>query len=163
MLAAVAWSPIISYSAYDMEATSQSAARERANPGFGPIDAALGLRERARLAALAAGAALLGLAPHLLHHAGPLAGAALFAGVGGSLLFGALGFLAAIPFLVHLHRRQHSWRLPAAALALMMVAFLLSTFIVGPAISGSDGSNADSTGQPVPATPSQESAHEAHH
>lgn len=121
------------------------------------------LAERARLSISAAGAALLGLAPHVLHHAGPLAGAALFAGVGGSLLFGLLGFLAAIPFLVHLYRRHHSWRTPAAALVLMAVIFSLSAFVIGPAISGGDESNADSAGQAAPANSPQESAHEAHH
>jgi len=41
---------------------------------------------RARAAALvsSAVAAVLGIAPHVLHHAGPLAGAALLAGTGGS-------------------------------------------------------------------------------
>jgi len=41
---------------------------------------------RMRMAAASVGAALLGAAPHVLHHAGPLAGAALFAGLGGTLL-----------------------------------------------------------------------------
>ena len=47
--------------------------------------------ERVRATFAAVGAAVLGAAPHVLHHAGPLAGAALLAGVGGKLLFGALG------------------------------------------------------------------------
>lgn len=126
-------------------------------------EGAPGLAERARLAISAAGAAALGLAPHLLHHAGPLAGAALFAGVGGSLLFGALGLLAAIPFLLRLRRRHESWRVPAAALVLMVAVFSLSTFVIGPAISGADESNAAPTGQPAPANSAQESAHESHH
>src|SRR5215217_683503 len=54
-------------------------------------------RVRATLAAV--GAAVLGAAPHVLHHAGPLAGAALLAGVSGRVLFGALGLLLAIPLL----------------------------------------------------------------
>ena len=37
----------------------------------------------ARAAVAAVGAAALGAAPHVLHHAGPLAGAALFAGAAG--------------------------------------------------------------------------------
>ena len=41
---------------------------------------------RVRMAAASVGAALLGAAPHVLHHAGPPAGAALFAGLGGTLL-----------------------------------------------------------------------------
>lgn len=54
-----------------------------------------------------AGAVVLGVAPHVLHHVGLFAGA-LFAGVGGSLVFGAVGFLAAIPFLLRVHRRTGS-------------------------------------------------------
>ena len=69
-------------------------------------------RVRATLAAV--GAAVLGAAPHVLHHAGPLAGAALLAGVSGKLLFGALGFLLAIPMLRRLRRRHDSWAVPAA-------------------------------------------------
>lgn len=153
----------ISYSASEMDAASHPAARPRRTQAISPLDGAPGLAERARLGISAVGAALLGLAPHVVHHAGPLAGAALFAGVGGSLLFGALGFLVAIPFLVHLHRRHESWRVPAAALALMVAVFSLSTFVIGPAISGSDESNAAPGGQAVPVSPAQESAHEAHH
>ena len=54
---------------------------------------------RWRMAVGGAAVAIVGAAPHVLHHAGPLAGAALFAGLGGSLLFGAIGFVVAIPFL----------------------------------------------------------------
>lgn len=127
------------------------------------VNGTSGLAERARLSISAGAAALLGLAPHILHHAGPLAGAALFAGVGGSLLFGLLGLLAAIPFLLRLHRRHENWRAPALALALMAVIFSVSTFVVGPAINGADESNTNSAGQAAPANPAQESDHEAHH
>lgn len=137
--------------------------RARAGPstaGTRPGDAGQsGPLDRLRVTLSAIGAGLIGLAPHLLHHAGPLAGAALFAGVGGTLLFGALGFLVAIPLLVRLHRRHDDWRLPAAALALFAGMFLLSAFVVGPAITGSDPD--DGSGQSN--TRSRESAHEAHH
>lgn len=73
------------------------------------------LRQRTALVSSAL-AVLLGLAPHVLHHAGPLAGAALLAGTGGSLLFGAIGLLAAIPFLLRVHRRCGNWRTPGALL-----------------------------------------------
>ena len=36
---------------------------------------------------------LVGLAPHVLHHVGALAGTALVAGSGGTALFGALGLI----------------------------------------------------------------------
>lgn len=41
----------------------------------------------------------------------------MFAGVGGTLLFGAIGFALAIPTLLKIHRRTGGWRVPAAALA----------------------------------------------
>ena len=118
-----------------------------------------GLGGRLRLALSSAGAALLGLAPHVLHHAGPLAGAALFAGVAGSLVFGALGLVLAIPFLLRLHRRCGNWRVPAATLALFAAMFAVSTFVIGPAITGSDSS----TGKSAPSAPQQPSGHESHH
>lgn len=103
----------------------------------------------------AAWAALTGLLPHVLHHAGPLAGAALFAGVGGSLLFFAVGLVAAIPFLRRLHRRFASWRAPAIAVGVFAVVFSFSTFVIGPKISGAgDGSRPTPQSQSVPATES---------
>ena len=103
-------------------------------------------------------AALLGLLPHVLHHIGPLAGAALFAGAVGSLAFAALGFLASIPMLVRLHRRFGTWRAPAIALTVFGAVFALSTFVIGPAITG--GGSGNSSGKN--AAPS-DSSHESHH
>ena len=87
----------------------------------------------------------------------------LFAGVGGSLFFGALGFLLAIPFLIRLRRRSRSWRAPIAALVVFISVFSISTFVIGPAITenGSDGSSAPRNGPQAPATP--QSGHESHH
>ena len=48
---------------------------------------------------------LVGVAPHVLHHIGLVAGASLVAGTAGTLLFGALGLLAAVPVLVKISRR----------------------------------------------------------
>ena len=90
-----------------------------------------------------AGAVALGVLPHLLHHVSIFAGA-LFAGVGGSLLFGAIGFLAAIPFLLRVHRRTGNWRMPAALLTLFAVVFSISTFVIGPAISSSSSETSSS-------------------
>ena len=101
-------------------------------------------------------AAVLGLLPHVLHHVGPLAGAALFAGVTGSLVFGAVGFIAVVPFLRRVRRRSGNWRVPAGILAAMVVAFSLSTFVVGPAITGADDDNGNTPSNPVP-------GHEEHH
>ena len=120
--------------------------------------------ERLRVAASGVAAGVLGLLPHVLHHAGPLAGAALLAGVGGSLLFGALGFLAAIPLLLRLRRRFGGWQVPAAALAFMVTVFAISTFIVGPAITGSGDSDGSAKSRPqTPQEPAPGSGHEGHH
>ena len=113
---------------------------------------------RAWMAVSAATAAVLGLLPHVLHHVGPLAGAALFAGATGSLLFGAIGFVAAIPFLLRVQHHRGNWRVPAAILAAMAVVFSLSTFVLGPAITGNDGE-----GAPTESAPANPAGHEEHH
>lgn len=120
-----------------------------------------GAGHRAWVGLSALGAGFVGLLPHLLHHAGPLAGAALLAGMGGSLLFGALGLVASVPFLVRLHRRSGGWRLPAAVLALFAVVFSLSAFVIGPAINGEESGSGASQGSAN--TAREVSGHEAHH
>jgi hypothetical protein len=136
------------------------------HPGEPPATGALPprtLRERTAALVSSALAVLLGLAPHVLHHAGPLAGAALLAGTGGSLLFGAIGLLAAIPFLLRVHRRCGNWRVPGALLALFTVMFSISAFVIGPAISGqSSGGAKPATNQTTPQAPASDS-HAAHH
>ena len=155
---------IDSYSVSKMtgEATQPVGARALADRG-----ARLSALNRVRVWIGSAVAAFLGLLPHLLHHAGPLAGAALLGGVAGSLLFGVIGFIAAIPFMLRLHRRSGDWRLPAAAMALFVVVFSISTFVIGPAINGSGSENsapAPSSGENGSQTPSEsQSAHESHH
>lgn len=79
---------------------------------------------------------LLGLLPHVLHHAGLIFGAALVTGVGGNLLFGVVGLLFSLPLLRRLYTRYNTWRAPAMALALLVALFSLSAFVIGPAISG---------------------------
>jgi hypothetical protein len=126
-----------------------------------------GLVDRVRAAVAAVGAAVLGAAPHVLHHVGPLAGAALLAGATGKLLFGALGFALAIPMLRRLRRRTGSWRLPGMALALMAVIFTFSSFVIGPALTGGGdrGREWAAPSNTVPAAPPgvSESDHESHH
>jgi hypothetical protein len=117
------------------------------------------LRQRLAAIASSAVAAVLGVLPHVLHHAGPLAGAALLAGTAGTLLFGAIGLIAAIPFLLRVHRRSGNWRVPAALLAIFAVMFSISAFVIGPAISSE---SKPTTNQSTPATPATE-GHEEHH
>ena len=113
-----------------------------------------GVRVRTALSAVVAAA--LGALPHVLHHAGPLAGAALFAGVTGSLLFGLLGLEAALPFLLRMRRRSGGWRRPLAALALLAAAFSISTFVIAPALTdGEEEPRSRPAGQPA--------GHDEHH
>lgn len=99
--------------------------------------------------------AVLGLAPHVLHHVGLLAGTALVAGSGGTALFGVLGLAASVPMLLRLRRRFDSWLAPAVGLAVFTAMFALSAFVIGPAISG--------IGDPSPAPSSPSVNHSSHH
>lgn len=101
-------------------------------------------------------AALVGLAPHVLHHAGLLAGTALVVGATGTLFFGVIGLLASIPFLLKLHRRFGTWRAPFIALSIFAVMFSVSTFVIGPAIRGEDAKNSPTS------TPAN-NEHNGHH
>jgi hypothetical protein len=112
---------------------------------------------RAWSAILAAWGAFIGILPHVLHHVGPLAGAALLAGAGGKVLFAAIGFVAAIPFLLRLYRRFRTWVAPATALAIFAAMFSLSSFVIGPLISGSDSGAKPTRGIEQPAS------HAEHH
>jgi hypothetical protein len=145
---------------------------EAATPFAGQPTRRRGLdRARAGLATVAA--AVLGAAPHVLHHVGPLAGAALLAGSTGKLLFGALGFLLAIPLLRRVRQRTGSWAIPGGVFALMAVVFTFSSFVIGPALTGADDqeptskpSSSPSETQPAeprqPAQPTPDE-HESHH
>lgn len=86
-----------------------------------------------------------GLAPHLLHHVGPIAGAAVLTGTEGSLLFGIAGFLLTVPMLVRLKKRFGTWAAPAIAAGLFAVTFTVSTVWIGPAIRGDE----DDAGRPA--------------
>jgi hypothetical protein len=97
---------------------------------------------------------IVGLAPHVLHHIGPLVGTALVAGAGGTALFGVLGLVASVPMLIKLRRRFSNWWAPGIALGVFIAMFLISSFVVGPLISAPDG----------PATPGVSQVdHGAHH
>lgn len=112
-----------------------------AGPGSGTVP---GRSFRGRLRSLwhtvvGAVGLVMGLLPHVLHHIGLLAGTALVAGSGGTVLFGVLGLLASIPMLIRLYRRFGSWVAPALGLLVFAAMFSLSAFVIGPAISGAGG------------------------
>jgi len=98
---------------------------------------------------------VVGLAPHVLHHIGPLVGTALVAGAGGTALFGAVGLLAAVPMLIKLRRRFGSWWVPGVALLVFVAAFVISTTVIGPLISGNDSGS--------PTAPTTPTDHDQHH
>lgn len=102
---------------------------------------------------------VMGLLPHVLHHIGLLAGTALVAGSGGTVLFGALGLLASVPMLIRLYRRFGSWVAPALGLAVFAAMFSLSAFVIGPAISGFTGGDAPGPAPPADHAPSHTGGH----
>ncbi len=99
---------------------------------------------RLRHAATAVWGTVSGVAPHVLHHVGPLAGAALLAGTAGRLLFFLIGLAVATPMLIRLHRRFHTWVAPAIAVAIFALTYTLSTLYLGPLITGDDDLPAES-------------------
>lgn len=99
---------------------------------------------------------IAGLAPHVMHHIGLLAGTAIVTGAGGTALFGGVGLVASIPLLRRLYRRFHTWQAPAIGVAVFLALFSLSAFVIGPAI------NSDKAGTPSPASTSTD-PHQGHH
>jgi hypothetical protein len=109
---------------------------------------------RARDVLTGAVGAVLGLAPHVLHHIGLLAGTALVAGSGGTALFAVVGLVASIPLLLRLRKRFGTWKAPALGLAAFAAMFAFSAFVIGPAINGEFSS-------PSPIAPTVD--HGSHH
>ena len=81
---------------------------------------------------------VMGLLPHVMHHAGFLVGTALIAGASGTALFGLLGLLVSIPMLLRLRRRFGTWKAPALGLFIFVAMFSFSTFVLGPAMRGTN-------------------------
>ena len=102
------------------------------------------------------GGVISGVAPHVLHHVGPLAGAALLAGLGGKALFFALGLVLSVPLLRRLYRRFTTWLAPALAVVVFAGMFALSSLVIAPWITG---------GSDKPAGPGiqQPAGHASHH
>lgn len=115
-----------------------------------------GLGARLWGAVVAAWAVVTGVAPHVLHHVGPLAGAALLAGFGGRALFFALGLALSLPILLRLYRRFGSLVAPALAVLAFAAIFTFSTLVIAPRLTGTDKA-------PPPPGLEQPSGHESHH
>lgn len=120
------------------------------------VPGAVGSRGSALSAAVAA---ISGIAPHVLHHVGPLAGTALLAGTGGTILFGVAGFALSVPMLLRLRRRFDTWLAPALASTIFLAVYLLSSLVVGPAITGVSAADAG----PTPSSTPLPSDHDEHH
>lgn len=97
---------------------------------------------------------VLGIAPHVLHHIGLLAGAALITGASGNALFYVLGLLMSVPMLRRIHRRFPTLWAPAIAVAIFTALFSLSAFVIGPAISGNADTPSPSNPPSSPTNPS---------
>ncbi len=93
-----------------------------------------GLGIRLRVALAGAIGAASGIAPHVLHHVGPIAGAAVVSGLTGTVVFGAIGLLLMVPSLLRLRRRFGTWVAPGIAVLVFAILFTVSTVWVGPAI-----------------------------
>ena len=102
--------------------------------------------------------AILGVAPHVLHHVGLIAGTAFVSGAGGNALFYAVGLLLSVPMLRRIHRRFGTWIAPAIAAMAFTVMFLVSALVVGPAITSDVGPR-----EPPARLPSPTQQHTAHH
>ena len=148
----------MSHSIEHAEGIGVSGSAATTSPMAGPeTPAGRGGFAAARDTAGAVVGAVLGLVPHVMHHIGLLAGAALVTGVGGNLLFFAVGLVLSIPLLRRLYRRFQTWLAPTVAVGVFAALFSISAFVIGPAISGGAGAG----DQPPSQAPSQ--SHDAHH
>ena len=101
----------------------------------------------------------MGIAPHVLHHVGILAGAALVTGATGNVVFFVVGLIFSIPLLRRIHRRFRTWVAPAIAVLVFAAMYSVSAFVIGPAIGGST----DSGPPAVSPTPTVVDGHSEHH
>ena len=103
--------------------------------------------------------AVLGIAPHVLHHIGILAGTAFITGASGNAILYVVGLALSVPMLRRLYRHVRAWWAPATAVAAFTLLFLLSAFVIGPAISGTDDVPAPTS----PPAPSSSPTHDHDH
>jgi len=111
----------------------------------------------------AATGTVTGLLPHLLHHIGLLAGTALLAGLGGTLLFAAIGLAAMLPWLIRLRRRFGTWWAPTIAVIVFAAMFVVSTFVIGPALRSAMANRPADLPGPTPTTSEQASLRRSVH
>ena len=105
--------------------------------------------------------ALLGLAPHVLHHVGFVAGAALLTGVLGNTILYAVGMLLSIPLLNRLRKRFGTWQAPALGAIAFTGVFALSAFVIGPALNPAPSTPPPAASTGAPGQPVEQ--HDGHH
>jgi hypothetical protein len=127
------------------------------NATAAPAPAARGFGARLWGGIVAAWAVVTGVAPHVLHHVGPLAGAAVLAGAGGKAIFFALGLILSVPMLRRLYRRFGTLVAPALAVVAFAAVFTFSSLVIAPRLTGSEKTPAPGIQQPTPP------GHESHH
>lgn len=120
------------------------------------------VRSRLQSVVMTAWAAVTGIAPHVLHHVGPLAGAAFFAGATGRVVFGIVALVLTVPVLLRVHRRSGTWRLPIALLTVFVIVWSVSTFVVGPRLYGEQANN-PAVERPESPNDSTDEEHDGHH
>ena len=110
-------------------------------------------------------ATLMGMLPHVLHHIGPLAGAAIIAGTTGIVIFGLLALALTIPVLIRVQRRCGNWRIPAVLLGIMLAAWSASTWVFSPWVQDKLAEPKSSTRTNVPSSigTDKNKDHEKHH
>lgn len=106
--------------------------------------------------------ALMGLAPHVLHHVGFLAGAAILTGFLGNAVLYVAGLLLSIPLLRRIHRRFGTWKAPTIGVMIFSTLFLFSTLVLGPLFNPDPGSGEKPDAPAPSATPAAEE-HDGHH
>jgi hypothetical protein len=104
--------------------------------------------------------AALGILPHVMHHVGLLAGAALLTGALGNGILYAVGLLMSIPLLRRLRSRFPTMWAPSIGVVVFTGLFSLSAFVVGPALNG--GAEKVPAITPAPAVTTTD-GHEGHH
>jgi hypothetical protein len=108
---------------------------------------------------VAAWGVVTGVAPHVLHHVGPLAGAALLAGAAGKAMFFVVGLVLSIPMLRRVYRRFGTLAAPTLAIVAFAGVFTFSNLVVAPRLTGSE----KQTTTPGSEEPAKPSGHAGHH
>ncbi|MBO1030250.1 hypothetical protein IPV09_02740 [Tessaracoccus sp. SD287] len=107
--------------------------------------------------------ALMGLAPHVMHHIGFLAGAAILTGFFGNAVLYVAGLLLSIPLLRRLRRRFGTWTAPAIGVVVFTALFALSAFVIGPLFNSAASTEPGTPPPGASASATSSEEHSGHH